>query len=293
MSSLVDQITRQVNDMPKVSEAPYRLLRAMSDENYSTDDIIQIVESDLTLTTQCLKIVNSAAFGLRNQISSIKQAVILLGGSTIVEIALSQTFSSIFSSPLTGYVAEKEEFWAHSNRCALGAKILARKFTPNINPDMAYTAGLLHDLGKVIISDFLEKFRDDLLEQFKIETHIGFLQMEEKFLGTNHTIVGEKIARKWQFPESLISAIRYHHEVQQAPEQFKFLVAIIHLADILAMISGNGTGIDSLAYELDPTALKLLKIENENQVDHIIMDIDMEYLAIKERLNQSMNAAKG
>lgn len=288
MKNIEEQITQQVNNMPKVSEAPYRLLRAMSDENYQTDDIIKIVESDVTLTTQCLKVVNSAAFGLRNKISSIKQAVVLLGGSTIVSIALSQTFSSLFSSPLQGYISEKEEFWSHSNRCALGAKILAKKLVHTVNADLAYTAGLLHDLGKAIISDYLEKFHDDLLQELKIDHHTEFLKMEQRYLGTDHTIVGEKIARKWQFPDPLVFSIRYHHEVEKAPREYQTLVSMIHVSDIMAMMSGMGTGVDSLVYSLDPIALKLLNIQDETQVENILMEIDMEYLSIQKRLNSAI-----
>lgn len=284
MSDILTQIVKRIDDMPKVSDAPLRLLRAISGEEFGAREIVQIVESDITLTAKCLRIVNSAAYSLPRKISSIQQAVVLLGAQIIVNIALAEAFKSVFNAPLKGYISDPEEFWKHSTRCALGAKIIARELRRDVHPDLAYTAGLLHDIGKAIISEFLEEYQQDLMVEMNQTEDKDFLAIEQKLLGTDHTRVGAKMAEKWKFPEVLIQSIRYHHHLGEAKKEHLPLVAIVHVADLLAMMSGHGTGMDSLAYAIDPRATALLNI-TEERLPKIIFEIDVEYLSIQNRLN--------
>lgn len=281
---LLEEIIRRIEEMPKVSDAPYRLLQTTAKNNYSMNEIVKIVETDVSLTAQCLKVVNSAAFSLPREISSLQRAVVLLGTQTIIKIALSLAFKNVFTTSMKGYKAEKTDFWDHSFRTAIASRILASENVKSIPPDMAYTAGLLHNIGKAIISEFLERFETDLLNKFSSTQVDNFLVIENEFLGTDHTKVGEAMAKKWKFPESLQQVIRYHHDPMQAKEEFRALCAVVHVADLLAMMSGAGTGFDGLAYGIDEEVKKWVPLERET-IPKLIFNIDLEYLATKKKFN--------
>ena len=285
MNDILPQITKRIEDMPKVSDTPYRLLRAVSNKDFNVQDVIEIVETDVSLTTRCLKIVNSAAYGLRQQVSSIKQAVILLGSEALVNIALAQAFRNIFTTSMKGYSADKFDFWKHSVRTAIAAKVIAQEKFATVPPDLVYTAGLMHDVGKAIISEFLEKYHSDLILKLEDKKNYGFLEIERDLLGTDHTLVGEAMAQKWRFPEALQYAIRYHHDPNKCKPEFQLLAGIIHVGDLLAMMGGTGTGIDSLHYTLDKIFEKKLELSKED-LDRMVFEIDLKFIKIQNKMNR-------
>ncbi len=196
MKNILTEITGRIDEMPRVSNTPYQLMKIVSRENFEIRELISVVESDVSLTAQCLRIINSAAYNLSRQINSIKQAVVLLGSRSLVDIAMSLAFKDIFTTSMNGYLAEKENFWEHSVRSALAARVLAKRLHHPVNPDLAYTAGLLHDIGKAVISEFLEKHHQELSEKVGGKFMGDFLNIEQDILETDHTIVGEAMARK-------------------------------------------------------------------------------------------------
>ncbi len=284
MNDILEQITRKIDEMPRVSEAPYRLLKVVSKQDYAIGEVLDIVETDISLTTQCLQMVNSAAFSLPNKVSSIRQAIVLLGSNAIVQIALAQVFKSIFATSMRGYNAQPNDFWEHSIRTALASRIIAQNHLKGIPPDMAYTAGLLHDIGKAIISEFLERSNEELTGKLRDSEMSDFLDIERELLGTDHTQVGEAMARKWKFPEALVAVNRHHHHIVNCPEEFIVLTGVVHIADLLSMMGGNGTGLDSLAYGIDHHVKNYIKFDRTILAE-VMLEIDMEFINIKNKFN--------
>ena len=284
MKDFLQQITERISEMPRVSDTPYKLLRATANEKYQINDVVSIVESDVSLTSQCLQMVNSAAFGISKQISSIQRAVILLGSSTITKIAMGLAFKNVFTSPMDGYGADKYDFWEHSMRTALAARIIAKELKLSVPEDLAYTAGLLHDIGKAIISEYLGKYEGNISAKFDEIPGEDFLAIETDILGTDHTLVGEAMAKKWQFPEALIQVIRYHHHPCLEKGMECDLVATIHIADIMAMLGGKGTGVDTLAYSIDPNISKKYNMDR-NFILKLMFEVDMDFINTKNKYN--------
>lgn len=284
MNDILSQITSRVEEMPRVSETPYRLLKVLAQKDYSIDEVIQIVEADVSLTAQCLKMVNSAAYALLRQVNSIKQAVVLLGSQTLVRIALAHAFKSIFMTSMKGYSANPHDFWEHSVRTAIMARVISQKTKLKIPPDFAYTAGLLHDIGKAIISEFFDKYYSELVEEMDRKESGDFLEIEHSILGTDHTLVGEAMARKWGLSDDLQAVIRYHHHLSECPKEYSALTGLVHVADILTMMSGSGTGVDTLAYSLDKSFAENISLDRK-MISELVFEADMEYLKIKNRLN--------
>lgn len=284
MSTVVDQITKRVNEMPPLSGNTARILELISNRNYLVKDLVNLVSMDVSLTGKILQIVNSVSFGFRSKISSIERAVNFVGSKTILGIIVNDSLRDVYSSPLEGYIAEEGDFWEYSLRTAIASKLVAEIFQES--SDIAYTAGLLHDIGKAIINDFLKNSKEKLvLEKLNIGKEKDFIDVEKKLLNTDHTIVGEQFAKKWGFPDSLQAAIRFHHVPSQAPVNHKKLCMAVHVGDLFAMLGGFGTGFDILAYKMDKEAYDYLKIDR-NRFAKLLLDIDTEFNNAKNKITQ-------
>ncbi|MFC1565014.1 HDOD domain-containing protein [candidate division KSB1 bacterium] len=276
MDNILFKISDKVGEIPPVSPNTMKIMDLISDPDYTVADLKELLELDVSLTTKCLKLVNSASYGLRTQVSTLEKAINYLGSKTILSIIVNADFNNVYSPPLTGYQAEDGDLWTHSLRTAMGAKLLAELTEDYELSDIAYTAGLLHDIGKIIIAQFLQVTPEILSEKFENAEGTDFLQIETELLHTDHAEVGQMMALKWGLPESLQIAIRYHHQPDQAPEKYRKLCILVHLGDIFAALGGYSTGADSLAYRLNPMAKEYLNFSH-TVFEKLICDIDAEY----------------
>jgi len=269
-------IEKSVMEMPPISTNTLQILNLVSNANYKISEFAKLISLDVSLTAKCLQIVNSASIGLRNQINSIERAVNYLGKRTILGLMINSNFNGIFSTELSGYEAKNGDLWNHSLRTAIAAKVLGEHLNDSELGEVAYTAGLLHDIGKVIINQYLsgENHWGEILENAGPE--IDFTSLEEELLNTDHAKVGELIARKWGLPESLQYAIGYHHFPGKAPEKYQTLCVLVHLGEHLSMMGGFGTGIDTLSYKIDPIAKNVIDFTLA-EMSNILIMIDEEF----------------
>ncbi len=244
-------IARRVEEIQPLSAVAIRLVQLMGNEKRDVRELIHIISLDAALTLRVVRVANSAAFARRERVTSMPQAVSLLGEQLVVGIAVGSSSPAVFQDELSGYEAEAGALWAHSLRTALAAREIARKCKSPISFDEAFTAGILHDIGKAVIDDFLAERSNEIELDLKTLSKVDFSVLEREKLGTDHCEVGDSLARKWNIPANLCSAIRFHHYPACAPEQDRPMVFAVHLGDILAMSLGDGTGVDTLAYGLD------------------------------------------
>jgi len=275
------EIEKNVHDLPPISSNTLQILNLVTKSNYEVRDLAKLISLDVSLTAKCLQVVNSASFGLRNPINSIERAVGYLGKKAILGLMINTSFSGIFSTVLSGYEADSGDLWGHSLRTAIAAKILGDHLNNTEIGEVAYTAGLLHDIGKVIINQHLSDTNDwDKLFK-KVGTEIDFTGLETELLKIDHAKVGELIAKKWGLPESLQCAIGYHHIPGKAPEKHRTLCVLVHLGDHLAMIGGFGTGSDSMSYRIDPVTENVIDL-NWTELSNILIMIDEEFRHAQE-----------
>ncbi|MCP4705817.1 MAG: HDOD domain-containing protein [candidate division Zixibacteria bacterium] len=275
-------IADRVKEMPMLSVVSTRLMELLGEENYSVRDVVGIVENDAILTSKILRAANSVAFSPRVPITSVMAAINNMGEKVIMGIAIESCAPKVFNEPLGGYMSEAGQMWDHSLCTAIGARILSSYTIKESSSNLAFTAGLLHDIGKSVMSVILEGKTEEMMGH--IDSGEGsFLDAEKSIAGMDHAELGYELAQHWKLPDQLANAIKFHHHPLDVDDKYKTLVYTVHLGDVLAMMAGIGTGVDGLSYTIDPTYKEYIEIE-ENQLAIVIADIQDEFYKTKQAL---------
>ena len=270
----MEEIINTVKEIPPFPQTIMRILDTINDERTGAKDLEVQIMKDQGLTTKILKLANSAFYRGRREISTVADASVLLGFSAIQSMVLATVAGSLMNKELPGYALEKEALWKQSQISAIMTRTIAKKIKYP-NPDQAYTAGLLRDIGKVVLDNYVQGGYDDI--NFLVENESkSFIVAEEMILGYHHGQIGAKIAEKWNLPEELVEVIACHHNPAVAfvnPE----LVAITHISDSLVMMMGIHIGIDGLAYEFFSDSVRMLGLD-----DHMLSEIMSEVADVIE-----------
>lgn len=252
-----------IDDIPQFPESILRINRLINNESSKMSEIALAISSDVSLTADLLRLVNSVTFALASPCRSIADAVKLVGIRGIKNMLLS--VGSMKQLEGLGSQSQKV-LWIHANRVAFYAYNLARNFCASEKEiiDDSYVCGLLHDMGKLVFATAHPDFLTNMKEVCSFR-NISADVFEKLIAGVNHSEVGALIAEKWNFPEVIISVIRHHHEPDMAPTVTKKLTSIVYLADMLSHYETNE--VDYYQFDLD--VLKLFKIGSEAQLKKI------------------------
>lgn len=270
MSKLnLEQIVANLEDIKVLPEIINKITALTEDPDSTIQDMEKVILRDQVLTTKILRLANSAYYGYARKISTISQATILLGFQAIKSIALASTVRTYFKSELKGYSLEKNDLWNQSQTCAIVSRFIAKSVNYP-NPEEAYIAGLLRDIGKTVLSQHLEEEYSQVIEKIQ-GSNVSFLDAEKEILGFDHAEIGEKVAEKWNLPKALVDAIGHHHTPESSTIN-QYLVSIVHIADAITMMMGVGLGLDGLTYNLSPLAIETLNL-NQIKFDNIISQV--------------------
>jgi len=247
-------------------ETARRIISRMECSGFNLSDLEKYILQDQVITANVLKICNSAYYGFSRRISSIKKAASLLEAKTLKKIVMDASLCNLYKDGIGAYSVEKGEMLNHSLYCAMVAELICQEKKIK-NPDTVFTAGLLHDIGKVVLDQHVfEKF--NLIMDRVLNKAASFLDAENEILGYNHAQVGGIIAREWNLPEVLIEAISFHHQPQEAKENPE-VVSVVHIADNICSMIGYGCGTDTLANHIHPFAISSINLCSDD-VDRII-----------------------
>lgn len=278
------EIAKRIKDISPVSQSAAQILKLTSNQDYSSREIVRVIECDSVLTANILRVANSASFSPRNIITSIDMAVSFLGERIVVCTAMEVCSKKFFNVPLEGYESGKGELWAHSLKTAIAARCLAQKSRQHmINPNLAFTGGILHDIGKPVLSSILEGTAEEFIAEIEASEQDDYLSAERAKLGFDHCEAGFELALQWNLPKPFQEIIRMHHTPKYAEEDLAPLCYAVHVADIIAMMNGSGTGSDSLQYRLDPGYSEYFEV-SEKELPGIILAVDTEYEKIESSL---------
>jgi len=265
----LDNIVGKVDEMPVLPNRINRIMQITQNPDSTIDDLEMEILKDQSLTSKVLKLANSTHYGYPRKISTVSRATILLGFKTIESIVLASTVSKYLLGELEGYALEKHDLWNQSQTCAIISRYIA-KYKGFEQPEQAYIAGLIRDIGKTILNHYVKSEYDQIIKMVESEG-CSFLEAERIVLGFDHGQVGGKVAEKWNFPSELVEAIEYHHTPEKSKENPK-LVSIVHVADAITMMMGVGLGVDGMAYGFSQLALDILEID-ESEIQYIISEV--------------------
>ncbi|MFN4131946.1 MAG: HDOD domain-containing protein [Caldimicrobium sp.] len=240
---------RKLEGVPTLPPIVQRLNQMIEDERVSLNQIAEVIEKDQVITTKVLRLANSAFYGFPRKVSTVNQAMMLLGINVLKILIMS---SSIFE------IIHKEDvgLWEHSIGVAACAKIISEKAKIS-EPQEIATAGLLHDLGRVIeMVTFKEEF-----EAIKalVEKGEDPLKAEKLILGIDHAEIGAFLMTMWNLPERLIEAVQAHHFLENA-KKYKKEAACLHLADLLVHARGYGKTLHTKIPPFQIQSIKILKL---------------------------------
>jgi putative nucleotidyltransferase with HDIG domain len=227
---ILDKLDR-IKEIPTLPSVVFELNKYLQDPDTSIKTVCETVEKDQAITLKILRLVNSAFYGFKSKISDLRNAIILLGYSAVRNAIVSLSVINSFSSKRVALMNfDITQFWKHSLAVAVTSKNIAQ-LSKKESPDTCFVGGLLHDIGKVILAQYFH----DLFEQVWTtlqDEHVSFYEAEKRKLPIDHTIIGAHLASKWQLPEGLIEAIRWHHEFQPQSKNANFLQNI-YLANFI------------------------------------------------------------
>jgi len=262
---LKKEIAKSIKDLEPMPKVIHEARELLSNPNTTFKKIGKVLETDQAITAKVLKIANSAYYGLSGRVSSIHQALIVLGHETLKQVIYTAGSSKLLAKTLNGYDLESSVLWSHSLAVAFGAKIIAAERKPTLEND-AFTAGLLHDVGKLVLDEYILKNKP-IFKKLVTNTHSS-RKAEEELFGFDHSEIAGLICMEWHLPENQTLAIRHHHEPSRSQEVG--LTYILHLADHLAHKCGFGAEIEEEAQKVEDITLEILNFEENDLVS--IMD---------------------
>ena len=227
----LDQLVGEGQELPSLPAIFRRVTEQLNDHSYSLGQIGNTLQNDPAITTRILKLVNSSYYGLPGQVTSVTLAVNLLGRERCKHVLIGSVLDGVFEDRKNPAFSV-QAFWQHSIKTALIARQLA-DYTDGIEePEAMFTAGLLHDIGKLLL---IERFPGEMLaaEETMIRRRVDELSAEISQVGLTHTAVGEALMQHWGLPNILVECARYHHEtVHDGPN--RRATHLIYLANRLS-----------------------------------------------------------
>lgn len=273
------ELILQNYDIPAVPMVAVKVLRLIDEPKTTIDDLQRAIMADQALATRVLKMANSAFYGVRHNVDTISEAISIMGFNTIRNLTLAVATREVYKR--FGLIEQK--LWEHSLGVSIAAGIIA-SMIPSVKNEEAVVAGLLHDVGKVIMNN-AEPERFALLTQRVYEERLTYNEIEEGIFGFTHAEAGRILAEKWGFPEVLCDVIGYHHECYKGSQYddhyTKILCSAVAMADAICVRLGVGYRgpMADLNLHIDELA-KMLDID-EDKKEEIIRKFKLSYVEEK------------
>jgi len=248
-----NEIIRGIGMLPPLPDTALKLLRVVNDPLSTVDDIVEAIRYDQAVTGQVLRLCNSAYFGLSRKVTSLSDAMLCLGTMKVMQLVMSVHTTALLSKPQRGYGLDPGVLWKHSVAVALASAGFTN-YVKGANGSVAFTAGLLHDIGKVVLNEYVAAEFNEIARRVS-EERLSFIEAEQQVLGFSHEDVGGRIAEQWKLPEAMVLCIAHHHRPGEVDPP-NVLVDMVHLADCTCLLLGLGLGDDGLSYRADAAVME-------------------------------------
>ena len=254
-----EDIIAKIEAFPSIPSAAAKILSLLDDPDTSAQEIGEILRYDPGLTANILKLTNSSYFGLPSKVGSVNQALVLLGWKKLAQLIVSACASAVMVKPVPGYDLQPGELWRHSIAVSVVAEGLSRELGIT-GVDEIFTAALLHDVGKLVLGDFIRQNTSSVDDE-SLQA-VSFEKVERRLFGTDHAEIGAQILTGWSFPKSIVAAVRWHHD-PDAADKSDNLIDVVHIANVLCLMIGIGIGREGLQYVPSEAATRRLGIKGE------------------------------
>ena len=265
-TDLKDRILKSVTELPPMPQVVLKTQELLADSNADAKKIAELIETDQGIATKVLKVANSSYYSMSGQISSISHASVVLGHKILGEVVTLAGAEGLLDGKLPGYGYDSKDLWKHSLAVAFGSKIISNSKHPDLVKE-AHMAGLIHDVGRIILDSYIVERKEEI-ESFMEKEEKTFLDAESLFFGFNHAEIASAVCRKWKFPGSINTAIKFHH--QPGNSDGNTLSYILHVADYIAILSGIGYDSDDVLYEIEEGTMDFLGITHEDVSDIVL-----------------------
>lgn len=256
---ILEKIIKDSDQIPSLPSIFYSVVQAINDPDSTLEEIGDIVASDVALTTQVLKVVNSSYFGFADYIETLPHALNVIGIDQLSNIVLATSVMSQFKGIPEDFVTMKS-FWAHSIACGLAAREIA-KFGMSKIKETLYVGGMIHDIGSLIIYKEIPELAREALERCN-NWGQKLVDAEKNVMGFDHTEVGNALLSRWELSEIFKEMAFYHHAPWEAPNYPKE-VSVIYLADYIIHCNQLGSSGELQSSPLDPKVLDILGISQD------------------------------
>ena len=264
----VQKVIDRLKDIPTLPTVIHKIIEIVDSPNTSATDLNKAIAMDQALSAKVLKLVNSAFYGFPKKIETLTQAIVILGFNTVRSLALSISMVDFLGSGKGSRQLIYEDYWKHSIATSILARAIAKKAFPPMAEE-AFVAGLLHDIGILILDQFVPtEFKKAVALMH--EEKIPLYQAEQKALNITHAQVGRMLAVKWNLPDTLLYSISHHHEPSPARDYFP-ITAAIHAANIgVKLLHQGGTGDEDYIrnFHISEEARRVLRLDLEFPSDY-------------------------
>ena len=265
-----DDIIKGIQDLPALPAVVMELLNCIDQEDADISVLAKKVSHDQALTAKTLRLANSPFYATQVKVTTIQQAITLLGFQSVRNLITAAGVAGCFpDGRCAGF--DFKAFWRHSIATAVCGKVLARHL--HVNQDFAFTAGLLHDIGRLVLSSaFPQQYERVIAHRTAYDCHM--LDSEHEVLGLDHVIAGHALAEHWNFSDTMQKAIAGHHEPEVPGAGF--LASIVHVADFIAHALDLSGTVDDKVPPLSLVALNSLGMNEENYM-HVFRETELEF----------------
>ncbi len=279
MSDLRDSIIQRMDSIPAIPVSAAKAIRLLQDQSRNLAEAIKIIEYDPALTANILKLVNSSAFAADRKISSLHDATVRLGANNILQMLIGSSLSGVMNQAVKGYDLPPGELWKSSVTAAIYTDMIAAELKLKL-PTHTFTAGLLRDIGKLVLGSFIDVNADQIVS-LSVEKKISFSEAERLTLGIDHSELGALLLAKWNLPNELQNPVRWHHSPENCPEPDRLVTEVVHIADALTIMEGIGAGCEGLNYKISDSVADKLGL-NINMIEDIVCKTQIRREEIKE-----------
>lgn len=245
MGNRRDEILSHLSEIPSLPTSAIEVIRLVQTPDSSMGEIMAAIEYDPALTAEVLRLANSAYFAGPRSIATLREAGVLFGTARIMQLVMAAAVFPLARKPLRGYDLPAGRLLDHLAAVAVGAEKLAAELGEPV-PTHTFTAGLLHDIGKIALGTFVEVDVEPI-QRFALEEQVAFEKAEYAVLGIDHAEVGAELLRLWNLPPEIVDAVRWHQDPDEQGAG-NLVIDLVHVADMLSIECGLGVGVDGLRY---------------------------------------------